>query len=75
MTPRFESRVTDAGGVRRWIPPVWQFNEEELELFAAMIAQQSLEWAVNSSSPDLTTLLAYLGVDDGTVAKIQQSSP
>lgn len=65
-----ESRVQTAGGVRRWTPPVWQFNEQELELFTAHIAQEAVIW-----TGDLDGLLEHLGLSERTVAKIQQKSP
>ena len=70
-----ESRVQNAGGVRRWTPPAWQFNEQELELFTAHIAQESLIWASSGSNSDLSSLLTHLGLNTETVAKIQQKSP
>lgn len=64
------------GAVVKWTPPVWQFNEQELELFTAQIVQETVIWARdNPTADDWNSLRDRLGLSNTIVAKIQQKSP
>lgn len=63
MNPKIEELALEAMGTRKYVPPVWQFYDSELEKFAQLIVQKcittvALYGVVNWENDDISWVTA-----------------